>query len=148
MRSCALKSFDTLTWQVAFKERKMRRSASGSRVSDQFSQAKPSHSRSMSRSQSVRLVEDAELHLPRYDPSSQSGKREEKSRSRSAENVVHFIPLLLLLCVIILWLFSRSGKPFVLGLIGSMWLILFCLNQSCISVFVSGCLLRSRGWRS
>ncbi|KAH0914939.1 hypothetical protein HID58_029385 [Brassica napus] len=105
---------------IAFKERKMRRSASGSRVSDQFSQAKPSHSRSMSRSQSVRLVEDAELHLPRYDPSSQSGKREEKSRSRSAENVVHFIPLLLLLCVIILWLFSRSGKPFVLGLIGSM----------------------------
>ncbi|WZZ09047.1 hypothetical protein YC2023_094968 [Brassica napus] len=87
----------------------MRRSASGSRVSDQFSQAKPSHSRSMSRSQSVRLVEDAELHLPRYDPSSQSGKREEKSRSRSAENVVHFIPLLLVLCVIILWLFSRSG---------------------------------------
>ncbi|KAH0863195.1 LOW QUALITY PROTEIN: hypothetical protein HID58_080406 [Brassica napus] len=105
---------------IAFKERKMRRSASGSRVSDQFSQAKPSHSRSMSRSQSVRLVEDAELHLPRYDPSSQSGKREEKSRSRSAENVVHFIPLLLVLCVIILWLFSRSGKPFVLGLIGSM----------------------------
>lgn len=103
----------------------MRRSASGSRVSDQFSQAKPSHSRSMSRSQSVRLVEDAELHLPRYDPSSQSGKREEKSRSRSAENVVHFIPLLLVLCVIILWLFSRSGKPFVLGLIGSMWLIFF-----------------------
>ncbi|KAL0716777.1 hypothetical protein Bca4012_066099 [Brassica carinata] len=97
---------------AAFKEEKMRRSASGSRVSDQFSQAaKPSHSRSMSRSQSVRLVEDAELHLPRYDPSSQSGMRE-KSRSRSAEYVVHFIPLLLVLCVIILWLFSRSAAVF------------------------------------
>ncbi|KAF8080942.1 hypothetical protein N665_0913s0008 [Sinapis alba] len=91
----------------------MRRSASGSRFSDQFSPAKvptPSHSRSMSRSQSVKLVEDAELHLPRYDPSSQPGRRA-KSRLRSAEYVIHFIPLLLVLCVVILWLFSRSGKP-------------------------------------
>ncbi|KAJ4881117.1 hypothetical protein Rs2_38172 [Raphanus sativus] len=102
----------------------MRRSASGSRVSDQFYQAKPSHTRSMSRSQSVRLVEDAGLHSPRYDPSSQSGMIE-KSRSRSAENLVYFIPLLLVLCVIILWLFSRSGKPgeknnSCVGLLGSM----------------------------
>lgn len=83
----------------------MRRSASGSRVSDQ------SPSPSPPRSQSVAAVEDdVELLLPRYDPSSQPGKRE-KSRLRSAENVIHFIPLLLLLCVVILWLLSHSGKP-------------------------------------
>ncbi|CAH8391418.1 unnamed protein product [Eruca vesicaria subsp. sativa] len=113
MRSCALKSFHHLTCELRLR-REMRRSASGSRVSDEFSQAKltrPSHSRSMSRSQSVRLVEDAELHLPRYDPSSQSGKIE-KSRSRSAEYIVHFIPLVLVLSVIILWLFSRSAAVF------------------------------------
>ncbi|KAH0855705.1 hypothetical protein HID58_003947 [Brassica napus] len=82
--------------------RRMRRSASGSRVSDQ------SPSPSPPRSQSVATMEDdVELLLPRYDPSSQPGKRE-KSRLRSAENVIHFIPLLLLLCVVILWLFSHS----------------------------------------
>lgn len=86
----------------------MRRSASGSRVSDQFV---PTPSPSPPRSQSVTFREDdVELLLPRYDPSSQPGKRE-KSRLRSAENVIHFIPLLLLLCVVILWLFSHSGKP-------------------------------------
>uniref|UniRef100_M4FG74 Transmembrane protein n=1 Tax=Brassica campestris TaxID=3711 RepID=M4FG74_BRACM len=80
----------------------MRRSASGSRVSDQ------SPSPSPPRSQSATFMEDdVELLLPRYDPSSQPGKRE-KSRLRSAENVIHFIPLLLLLCVVILWLFSHS----------------------------------------
>ncbi|KAF3531300.1 hypothetical protein DY000_02038808 [Brassica cretica] len=87
----------------------MRRSASGSRVSDQ------SPSPSPPRSQSVTFMEDdVELLLPRYDPSSQPGKRE-KSRLRSAENVIHFIPLLLLLCVVILWLFSRSGSYAPLG---------------------------------
>ncbi|KAL0874005.1 hypothetical protein Bca101_023710 [Brassica carinata] len=86
----------------------MRRSASGSRVSDQFV---PTPSPSPPRSESVTFREDdVELLLPRYDPSSQPGKRE-KSRLRSAENVIHFIPLVLLLCVVILWLFSHSGKP-------------------------------------
>ncbi|KAF8057700.1 hypothetical protein N665_1256s0009 [Sinapis alba] len=86
----------------------MRRSASGSRVSDPFI---PAPSPSPPRSQSVTFMEDdVELLLPRYDPSSQPGKRE-KSLLRSAENVIHFIPLVLLLCVVILWLFFHSGKP-------------------------------------
>lgn len=84
----------------------MRRSTSGSRVSDQF----PAKSASPPRSQSVTAMEDdVELLLPRYDPNSQPGKRE-MSRFRFAENVIHFIPLILLLCVVILWLFSYSGK--------------------------------------
>lgn len=83
----------------------MRRSASGSRVSDHFPAKSPP------RSQSVTAMEDdVELVLPRYDPNSQAGKRE-KSRFRFAENVIHLIPLILLLCVVILWLFSHSGKP-------------------------------------
>lgn len=83
----------------------MRRSASGSRVSDHFPAKSPP------RSQSVTAMEDdVELLLPRYDPNSQAGKRE-KSRFRFAENVIHLIPLILLLCVVILWLFSHSGKP-------------------------------------
>ncbi|EOA18957.1 hypothetical protein CARUB_v10007592mg [Capsella rubella] len=86
----------------------MRRSTSGSRVSDQS----PAKTPPPPRSQSVTAMEDddVELLLPRYDPNSQAGKRE-KSRFRSAENVIHLIPLILLLCVIILWLFSHSGKP-------------------------------------
>ncbi|XP_020874281.1 uncharacterized protein LOC110226600 isoform X2 [Arabidopsis lyrata subsp. lyrata] len=81
----------------------MRRSASGSRVSDHFPAKSPP------RSQSVTAMEDdVELLLPRYDPNSQAGKRE-KSRFRFAENVIHLIPLILLLCVVILWLFSHSA---------------------------------------
>ncbi|CAN1805471.1 hypothetical protein LINPERHAP1_LOCUS24286 [Linum perenne] len=43
--------------------------------------------------------------LPTYDPASNAAKKE-KSRLRSAENAVHFIPLLLLGCAVILWFFS------------------------------------------
>ncbi|KAL1194632.1 hypothetical protein V5N11_031453 [Cardamine amara subsp. amara] len=83
----------------------MRRSASGSRVSDQF----PAKLLSPPRSQSVTAMEDdVELLLPKYDPNSQAGKREQ-SRLRFAENVIHFIPLILLLGVVILWLFSHSA---------------------------------------
>lgn len=88
----------------------MRRSASGSRVSDQFPASfQTPTSTSPPRSQSVTAMEDVELLLPRFDPNSQAGKRE-KSRLRFAENVIHFIPLILLLCLIILWLFSHSGN--------------------------------------
>jgi hypothetical protein len=54
------------------------------------------------------MEDDVELLLPRYDPNSQAGKRE-KSRFRFSENVIHLIPLILLLCVAILWLSSYSA---------------------------------------
>ncbi|VVA93378.1 unnamed protein product [Arabis nemorensis] len=82
----------------------MRRSASGSRVSDQFPANSPGRSQSV-----TAMEEDVELLLPRFDPNSHAGKRE-KWRIRFAENVIHFIPLILLLCVVILWLFSHSGN--------------------------------------
>ncbi|GAB2274213.1 hypothetical protein Dimus_008980 [Dionaea muscipula] len=44
--------------------------------------------------------------LPLYNHNFHVSKRE-KSRLRSSDNAVHFIPLVLLLCVIILWFFSN-----------------------------------------
>ncbi|CAN8231730.1 unnamed protein product [Cochlearia groenlandica] len=89
----------------------MRRSASGSRVSDHFPAKLRTPTPSPPRSQSVADIEDdVEVVMPKYDPDSEPGKRE-RSRVRFAENVVHCIPIMLLLCVVILWLFSHSGKP-------------------------------------
>ncbi|KAJ4830810.1 hypothetical protein Tsubulata_037000 [Turnera subulata] len=45
-------------------------------------------------------------HLPTYDPLSHVA-RKERSRLRSAENAIHLIPLVLVLCAIILWFFSN-----------------------------------------
>ncbi|CAN6712467.1 unnamed protein product [Malus baccata var. baccata] len=48
------------------------------------------------------------LHLPTYDPLSHVAKRERR-RIRSAENAIHLIPVLLVLCAFILWFFSNPG---------------------------------------
>ncbi|CAH2059221.1 unnamed protein product [Thlaspi arvense] len=84
----------------------MRRSASASIVSDQLSASSPSPSPSPPRIHSAKDSEDVQLLLPRYDPNSHPGKKD-KSRLRSAENAIHFIPLLLILCAVILWMFSN-----------------------------------------
>ncbi|XP_058008173.1 uncharacterized protein LOC131182848 [Hevea brasiliensis] len=47
--------------------------------------------------------------LPAYDPLSHVAKKE-RSRLRSAENAIHLIPLVLVLCAIILWFFSNPGR--------------------------------------
>ncbi|KAL6580634.1 hypothetical protein OROMI_008658 [Orobanche minor] len=44
--------------------------------------------------------------LPIHEPSSEAAKKE-KSRAKFAENAVHLIPLILLLCAFILWVFSN-----------------------------------------
>ncbi|KFK36464.1 hypothetical protein AALP_AA4G128000 [Arabis alpina] len=91
----------------------MRRSASASIVSDQLSASSPSPSPSPPpRIATTVDSDDVQLLLPRYDPNSYPGKKD-KSRLRSAENVIHFIPLVLILCAVILWIFSQPGnKPF------------------------------------
>ncbi|EOA28885.1 hypothetical protein CARUB_v10025130mg, partial [Capsella rubella] len=81
----------------------MRRSASASIVSDQLSPNSPSPSPSPPR---IKTADDGQLLLPRYDPNSHPGKKN-KSRLRSAENAIHFIPIVLILCALILWLFSN-----------------------------------------
>ncbi|KAG5404292.1 hypothetical protein IGI04_010411 [Brassica rapa subsp. trilocularis] len=79
----------------------MRRSASASIVSDQLSAKAPSPSPSPPRIQSDTDSEDVQLLLPRYDPNSYPGKKD-KTRLRSAENAIHFIPLILIICALIL----------------------------------------------
>lgn len=93
------------------KSKKMRRSASASIVSDQLSANSPSPSPSPPRIKTAADSDDSHLLLPRYDPNSHPGKKN-KSRFRSAENAIHFIPIVLILCAVILWLFSNPGNHF------------------------------------
>ncbi|XP_010505084.1 PREDICTED: uncharacterized protein LOC104781974 [Camelina sativa] len=87
----------------------MRRSASASIVSDQLSASSPSPSPSPPRIQTAEDSDDDQLLLPRYDPNSHPGKKKKNNKSplRSAENAIHFIPIVLILCAVILWLFSN-----------------------------------------
>ncbi|KAL5975265.1 hypothetical protein ACLOJK_031944 [Asimina triloba] len=79
----------------------MHRSASTSRASDEFFvnvspqiKASPGY-------------KSAEIdQLPTYSPLSDVGKKE-TSRLKTAENAVHVIPLVLVVCGIILWFFSH-----------------------------------------
>ena len=52
---------------------------------------------------------DGDGQLPLYSPVSDVAKKE-KSRLRSAENAVHLIPLVLVLCAVILWFSSNPGN--------------------------------------
>jgi cbb3-type cytochrome oxidase subunit 3 len=87
----------------------MYRSASWSRVcDDQYFM----HGSSPSPNEpaSLRLTPSFEGNeLPVYDPIAELAKKE-RARVKFAENAVHVIPFVLLLCAIILWLFSNPGK--------------------------------------
>ncbi|KAF8412457.1 hypothetical protein HHK36_000421 [Tetracentron sinense] len=50
--------------------------------------------------------------LPSYNPLSDVAKKE-KSRARSAENAVHLIPFVLVLCAFVLWFFSHPAVDMV-----------------------------------
>ncbi|CAN8285089.1 unnamed protein product [Cochlearia groenlandica] len=104
----------------------MRRSASASIVSDQISSTTPSSSPSPPRIITAADSEDLKFLLPRYDPTSHAGKKE-KSRLRFAENAIHFIPLLLILCVLILWLFSNP--------VSLLFYMIWCIHLSQVSVY-------------
>ncbi|KAK4787989.1 hypothetical protein SAY86_019308 [Trapa natans] len=80
----------------------MQRSSSASRVSDDG----PFYNSISSSSGSGSLRPSwSDTELPTLDPLSRAAERE-RVRKRSAENAVHAIPLLLLLCAAILWIFS------------------------------------------
>ncbi|KAK6262840.1 hypothetical protein QUC31_008656 [Theobroma cacao] len=86
----------------------MHRSSSGSRVADEFFiNSTPSESQS-SKQQSSETVSLIPQQLPTYNPLSYAAKKE-RSRIRFAENAIHIIPLVLILCAIILWFFSSPG---------------------------------------
>ncbi|XP_074303770.1 uncharacterized protein LOC141638262 [Silene latifolia] len=85
----------------------MHRSSSNTRVADDFYKNSSAYYSSSSSSSSPANV-DGEVggNLPMYNPTSHVAKKE-RSHIRSAENAVHLIPLVLLLCAVILWFFSN-----------------------------------------
>lgn len=60
--------------------------------------------------------------LPLSDPNSEATKKE-VGMHKSGENLIHLIPLILLLCGFILWIFSHPGK--VWWLIGQPRFVFF-----------------------
>ncbi|XP_027103101.1 uncharacterized protein [Coffea arabica] len=83
----------------------MYRSASTNRVTDDhFNYLSPAASSKVSTALRALSLETNEL--PVYEPLSEASKKE-RSRAKFAENAVHIIPLVLLLCAFILWVFSN-----------------------------------------
>ncbi|KAK3224993.1 hypothetical protein Dsin_004855 [Dipteronia sinensis] len=76
---------------------------------------KMDRSRSRSRSQEL-LVKWSDSdsdswrdkELPTYDPLSHSAKKQ-RSHLRLAQNAIHVIPLVVVLCAVILWFFSNPA---------------------------------------
>ncbi|KAI6707406.1 hypothetical protein NL676_010368 [Syzygium grande] len=99
---------------AAFRPRReiMRRPSSAPRVSEAPSQP-PLTTAAASQSRCSRRTgerdDDRREQLPTCDPLSHAA-RKERSRLRSAENAVHAIPLLLVLCAFLLWFFSGPGS--------------------------------------
>ncbi|EOY22759.1 hypothetical protein QUC31_007901 [Theobroma cacao] len=89
------------------KQKKMYRSASWSRVSDDY-YSSPKAGTGLRMSSSV----EGNNEVPMYDPIIEMAKKE-KSRARFAENAVHIIPLVLLVCALILWFFSNADVEVV-----------------------------------
>ncbi|GAB2300813.1 hypothetical protein Dimus_034847 [Dionaea muscipula] len=100
----------------------MHRSASNTRVSDEYSSKYSTSPASQSGGTWSPVDVDSgganhnHLHnhnhdhdhdqLPVSNPNSYAGKKD-KSRPRSSENVIHLIPVVLIICVIILWFCSN-----------------------------------------
>ncbi|KAL8136647.1 hypothetical protein V2J09_002648 [Rumex salicifolius] len=103
----------------------MHRSSSTTRVSDEYFKVSSSSPTQGSPAGNQRLPVDGSVssdsQLPVYSPSSYVAKRE-RSRTRFAENAVHLIPLILVVCAVILWFFShpvdliRRSSSFVSGM--------------------------------
>ncbi|KAJ6712765.1 TRANSMEMBRANE PROTEIN [Salix purpurea] len=91
----------------------MHRSASWNRVADEdyfkhrVADQYYMHSSPNEGTQGMRMSSSMELNqLPAYDPMVEMAMKE-KSRAKFAENAVHIIPFVLLLCGLVLWFFSN-----------------------------------------
>ncbi|KAI5670307.1 hypothetical protein M9H77_10671 [Catharanthus roseus] len=82
----------------------MYRSASTNRVTDDHYSSATSASSKVSAALRALSLEANEL--PVYEPLSETAKKE-RSRLKFAENAVHLIPVVLLLCAFILWFFCN-----------------------------------------
>lgn len=87
----------------------MYRSGSTNRFSDDPYSYYASSSPSSKVPTALRALSDGSNdQLPMYEPLSEVAKKE-KLRARFAAKAVHAIPLVLLLCALILWIFSNPG---------------------------------------
>lgn len=84
----------------------MHRSASWNRFSDDYFKHATSSPASGHRS-SYSMFDGN--HLPTYDPIAELAKKE-KAHVKFAENAVHVIPFVLIVCAMILWIFSNPGE--------------------------------------
>lgn len=91
----------------------MHRSAGWNRFSDEyFKHATSSSSPSAAGHRSSYSMFDGN-GLPTYDPIADLAKRE-RARVKFAESAVHVIPFILLVCAVILWLFSHPGDVIII----------------------------------
>lgn len=86
----------------------MHRSSSWTRTPDEDYMHAPPMASNILRTGSFQ-GSDHDYELPAYDPISNM-IRKDKPRAKFSENAVHVIPFVLLLCAVILWLFSGTGK--------------------------------------
>ena len=91
----------------------MYRSSSWSRVSDDYYSTPMAAGTGTGLRMSSSGEENDEL--PMYDPVTEMAKKEKSRDNKFAENAVHIIPLVLLVCALILWFFSNPGKALVFG---------------------------------
>ncbi|XP_029128510.1 uncharacterized protein LOC109804989 [Cajanus cajan] len=89
----------------------MHRSASWNRFSDDYFKHATSSSPATGHRSSYSMFDGN--NLPTYDPIAELAKKE-RARVKFAENAVHVIPFVLIICAIILWLFSNPD----VGIIG------------------------------
>uniref|UniRef100_A0A803NX13 Transmembrane protein n=1 Tax=Cannabis sativa TaxID=3483 RepID=A0A803NX13_CANSA len=83
----------------------MQRSSSTSRASDEFLVNFPPPS-----FVPLPMKSAAAEELPLYKSNSDANKKELGVHKSSGENIIHVIPLILILCGFILWVFSHPGK--------------------------------------
>lgn len=88
----------------------MHRSASWSRADEYFASSPSGTKVPSGLRMSVSFFEGSDNQLPVYDPPIAELAKKEKARVKFAENAVHVIPFVLLLCAFILWFFSNPGK--------------------------------------
>ncbi|KAG6490472.1 hypothetical protein ZIOFF_051770 [Zingiber officinale] len=90
----------------------MHRSGSTTRASDEFHISMAAQAMGGSYSAvGLRSSIDMDHHLSPYHPQSEVEKKE-VNRIKVAENMVHMIPFVILLCTIVLWFFSHpTGTP-------------------------------------
>ncbi|MQL88862.1 hypothetical protein Taro_021434 [Colocasia esculenta] len=84
----------------------MHRSSSTTRASDEFHLSLGMGMGTPSSNCTGGLLDYSSHLLPNYDPQSDSAKKEAAARARSSSGAIHLIPLVLIACAVVLWLFS------------------------------------------